>query len=309
MPRPVALPKAVPSRDKPEGASLGKLSMRRAFVLAACLAIAGPSAGTRAAEPVDLELVLTVDTSGSIDLEEAQLQRDGYLAALVDPRVIGAIRAGRRGRIAVAYVEWAGSRHAQVIADWALIHDGASARTFASAIARVPVITRPWTSISDAIDFATPLFNGNGFEGTRRVIDISGDGPNNSGRPVTVARDEAVAARITINGLAIINDRPGLFGGAPLPDLDLYYRHCVIGGARAFLVIAEDFGAFAAAIRRKLIIEIAGIAPAFRSFAYRADPTPPRLWPASTGRAPPPCDVGERRLRQRMRRNFFDLER
>ena len=278
--------------------SLRTLLAIPAWVLTLCLAWVGAPAVARAAQPVDLELVLAVDTSGSIDPEEARLQRDGYLAALVHPDVVRAIRSGRRGRIAATYVEWAGVSFERIIAPWAVIDGAASARAFAETIDRVPVSTMPWTSISALIDFAVPLFDANDVEGRRHVIDISGDGPNNRGRLVTGARDDAVAAGIAINGLAIINDRPGLYGGPPMPDLDLYYRACVIGGPRAFVVVAESFAAFAAAIRRKLIFEIAGHTP-----------EPARLWRTAADRQPPPCDIGERRMRRRMQDPFFNFDR
>lgn len=218
------------------------------------------------------------------------MQRQGYLAALVDPRVIAAIQSGRHGGVAIAYVEWAGWTYRRVIADWTLVHDQASARALTATIAAAPLQTGPWTSISGAIDFALPMFAANDFEGARRVIDISGDGPNNSGRSVTQARDEAVAAGVTINGLPIVNERPGRFGLRPVRDLDLYYEHCVIGGPRAFVVVADDFKAFAVAIRRKLIIEIAGGRPPTAGGAARAESRALRR--ASATAEAPRCEVG-----------------
>jgi len=206
--------------------------------------------------PVDLELILAVDVSRSIDQEEAKLQREGYIAALTHPRVIQAIRSGPQRRIALSYVEWAGVDFQQTLIGWSLIEDEGSARAFASKLAEAPIVARNWTSISGAIDYAARLFGTSGYEGTRRVIDISGDGRNNSGRPSDDARDEALAAGITINGLPIINDRPN-FGMPPERDLDLFYRDHVIGGPGAFLIVAEDFSSFANAILNKLIREIA----------------------------------------------------
>ena len=210
---------------------------------------------------VDLELVLAVDVSGSVDEVEANLQRRGYLAALVDPRVIRTIRAGPHRRIAVSYMEWAGADYQVTIAKWASIHDAKSARAFATAIAQVPVFSGPWTSISTAIDTAAAMFENNGYRGTRRVIDISGDGPNTRGRPVAQARDEAIGRGITIKGLPIINDRVNPWGGPPFADLDLYYDEFVVGGPGAFIIRATSFKNFAAAILSKLIKEIAA-APA-----------------------------------------------
>lgn len=244
-----------------------------------------------AAERVDLELVLAVDVSGSIDRDEARLQRDGYVAALTDPQVLAAIRGGLHGRIAVTYVEWAGYRHRRLIAEWHVIHDEASAGAFVARIAAAPIATGVSTSISGAIDFALPLFGAARIEGERRVIDISGDGPNNEGPDVTASRDAAVARGVTINGLPILNDRPNVAGFPMLDDLDAYFEACVIGGPGAFTVVAQGFEAFAAAIRRKLILEIAGL--------------PPRPAPMRVGFRPaayaPGCDVGERQLRDYLR--------
>ncbi|MBP2294691.1 DUF1194 domain-containing protein [Azospirillum rugosum] len=218
----------------------------------------------RAEEPVDLELVLAVDVSGSVDPEEARLQRDGYVGALTNPKVQAAIHGGPYGRISVAYVEWAGDSFQRIVVPWTMLSDPTSIETFASSVAEAPIASAQWTSISGAIDFCTRLFNDNGFEGTRRVIDVSGDGVNNRGRPVEWARDQAVAAGITINGLPILNDRPNPWGGSPTLDLDGYYRDHVIGGPGAFLVPAVNFEAFADAILAKLLLEISGRTPGAR---------------------------------------------
>jgi hypothetical protein len=220
--------------------------------------------------PVDLELVLAVDISGSVDEVEALLQREGYMAALRHPQVIDAIEGGMFGRIAVTYVEWAGDHYQRTMLDWSLLEGADSAFAFADALAESPLATAHWTSLSGAIDYAVPLFDNNGFEGFRRVIDISGDGHNNRGRPVEYARDEAVAAGITINGLPIVNDRPNPWGGRPALDLDLYYEHRVIGGPGAFIVVAEDYKAFASAILSKLLLEIAGDVPSARPIVASA---------------------------------------
>jgi Protein of unknown function (DUF1194) len=237
--------------------------MRRAiFRILLFLAAAGPAAGAaRAQTPVDLELVLAVDISGSIDPVEAEIQRRGYIDALTDPRVIGAIRSGILGRIGVTYVEWAGASYQQMVIGWREISDEASAHAFASELAEAPALTVSWTSLSGAIDFSARTFDGNGFEGTRRVIDISGDGHNNRGRPVTDARDEAVAAGIVINGLPILNERPNPWGGPPAYDLDRYFAENVIGGPGAFQIPARSFEDFGRAILSKLLLEIAGLPP------------------------------------------------
>ncbi|HZH27800.1 MAG TPA: DUF1194 domain-containing protein [Azospirillaceae bacterium] len=208
---------------------------------------------------VDVELALAVDVSGSVDEEEARLQREGYIAAITDPEVLDAIRGGTIGRIAVAYFEWSGDSYQRVVASWTLIQDEQSAGTFASTLAEAPYVTGRWTSLSGGIDFAATLMEGNGYEGLRRVIDVSGDGYNNSGRPVTMARDDAVARGITINGLPILNDRPNPWGGQPPMDLDKYFEENVIGGPGAFIVPARDFRDFGRAIRAKLIREIANL--------------------------------------------------
>lgn len=216
---------------------------------------------TRAQTPVDLELVLAVDISGSIDPVEAEIQRRGYIEALTDPRVIGAIRSGILGRIGITYVEWAGASYQQVVVGWREVSDEASAHAFASELAEAPALTVSWTSLSGAIDFGARTFGGNGFEGTRRVIDISGDGHNNRGRPVADARDDAVAAGIVINGLPILNDRPNPWGGPPAYDLEQYFAENVIGGPGAFQIPARSFEDFGRAILSKLLLEIAGLPP------------------------------------------------
>ena len=246
-----------------------RLLRRGALVIAGIGGLIGALGPSAVAEdlPVDLELVLAVDISGSVDEVEALLQREGYIAALRHPHVIEAIQSGMFGRIAVAYVEWAGDHYQRIMLDWTVIEDAAGAQGFADALAETPLMTAHWTSLSAAIDYAAPLFEGNGLEGFRRVIDISGDGYNNRGRPVERARDAAVAAGITINGLPIVNDRPNPWGGSPPRDLDLYFEQRVIGGPGAFIVVAEDYTAFASAILSKLLLEIAGDQPPPRALA------------------------------------------
>jgi hypothetical protein len=213
----------------------------------------------QAQQPVDLELVLAIDISGSVDEEEAALQREGYVSALTNPRVIAAMGGGPFGAIAVTYVEWAGEDYQRTVVPWTLIGNGEQAARFAEQIQAAPFASARWTSLSGAIDYSATLFDGNGFEGVRQVIDISGDGVNNRGRPPVLARDQAVEQGITINGLPILNDRPNPWGGAAPVDLDRYYEENVIGGPGAFYVAARDFDAFASAILAKLIREIAGL--------------------------------------------------
>ncbi len=231
----------------------------RAWSALALMALLAP-AGARSEEvPVDLELVLAVDVSGSVDNWEAQQQRDGYVSAIADPTVIRAIGSNFHGRIAVTYVEWSGSDQQQVLMPWRVIGNADDANGFASELAAKPVTRMMYTSISNAIDYSAPLFDENGYAGERRVIDISGDGPNNRGRPVEEARAAALARGITINGLPILNDRPQPWAG-PTPiemNLDRYYAEQVIGGPGSFIVVAEDFTAFKEAILTKLILEIA----------------------------------------------------
>lgn len=226
--------------------------MRRILVLLAFLFAASPAA----ALPVDLELILAVDVSRSIDADEARLQREGYVQALTDPRVIQAIQSGVHGRIALCYVEWAGIGLQFTLIDWTLIKDHASANAFASKLSEMPIQSHSRTSISGAIDYSVKLFGRNGYEGERLVIDVSGDGRNNDGRPAHLARNEAVAKGIVINGLPIVNDRP-TFGFPPDANLDVYYETDVIGGPGAFMVVARSFEQFGEAILSKLIREIA----------------------------------------------------
>jgi hypothetical protein len=215
-----------------------------------------PAWAQPAPEPVDVLLVLAVDVSRSIDEDEARLQREGYRNAVSDPRVVEAIRRGMIGALGLAYVEWAGFEFQRLVLPWTRIASQADADRWGGTLAEAPRTSLSWTSISGGIDFARRTLDEAPFEATRRVIDISGDGVNNSGRPVELARDEAVAAGIVINGLPIVNDRP-TFGRMPAIPLDQYFGQSVIGGPGAFLVVAADFDAFGTAVRRKLIREIA----------------------------------------------------
>ncbi len=219
-----------------------------------------PDLGAQTGEEVDLELVLAVDISGSVDAFEGQQQRTGYITAITHPSVINAIKSSYLGKIAVTYVEWADAYHQEQLVDWMVVSDEASARIFAAALASKPIQRGYRTSISHAIDFSTSLFDTNNYTGLRRVIDISGDGRNNRGRPLSQARTQAMARGITINGLPILNDRPQPWGpmGTPMDvQLDLYYNDNVIGGTGAFVVVAEGFEAFRDAILSKLVREIA----------------------------------------------------
>ena len=201
---------------------------------------------------VDVALVLAVDSSGSISEERLMMQIGGYIDALRHPLLIDAIRSGRRGRIGLTYVTWTDARRQEQVVPWHVIQDQSSAFAFANAIHDALRPLPGWTSISGAIDFCTGLLLGSGYIATRRVIDISGDGANNDGRPVTDARDAAVAAGVTINGLPIVELEP---------RLEEYYRENVIGGPDSFVVVAKNSSAFATAVLRKLLVEVAGIQP------------------------------------------------
>jgi hypothetical protein len=242
--------------------------IRWSAVAVACLLVVGSgwSSGPAAAEddlPVDLELVLAVDVSASIDAEGARQQREGYVAAIADPAVVQAIRANFHQRIAVAYVEWASAGYQRLISSWRVVADRGSAEGFAARLRAAPAFSARWTSIGGAIDFAASLFAGNGYAGERRVIDVSGDGPSNQGRAVTLAREAALAQGIVINGLPILNDRRQPFD-QPTPvelALDDYYRDRVVGGPGSFVIPVQDFRDFRRAILAKLVREIAAAPP------------------------------------------------
>lgn len=225
------------------------------LVLAIWALLAPARAG---AADVDLELVLAVDVSRSIDDDEFALQRQGYAKAFTHPSVLQAIQANPHRRIAVAFTEWAGADFQRMVVPWTVVSDEESGTLLAEAILKEPRSFWGWTSISGAIDHAMRVFATSSHTATRRVIDVSGDGVNNSGRLSSDARDEAIAAGVTINGLVIMNDRPtpGFFA-MPQPPLDEFYRNNVIGGPGAFVIAIDDFSTFAYAIINKLIKEIA----------------------------------------------------
>jgi len=210
------------------------------------------------AQDVDLELVLAVDVSSSVDPFEAELQRNGYIDALAHGDVVQAIVGGPYGRIAVTYVEYAGADYQATVIDWTLIRNLETASAFAGELAAAPIGSAPSTSISAMIDFAREAMSANVFRGLRRVIDISGDGPSSDGRPVWVARDEAVAAGIVINGLPILSSRPDPQGFSPSAGVARHYRRYVIGGAGAFAIEVSEYENFAAALVTKLVREIRG---------------------------------------------------
>ena len=210
---------------------------------------------------VDVELVLAVDVSMSMDMDEQRLQRQGYVAAFRDEALHKAIAAGTHARIAVTYMEWADAHIQAVVVPWTIIDSPAAAMAFADQLEATPISRARMTSISGALRIATGLIEQNNIQGTRRVIDISGDGPNNSGLPVKQMRDEVVARGIIINGLPIMlksTTRSGFFNVA---ELDLYYMDCVIGGAGSFVIPIRDRSEFITATRKKLLLEISDLAP------------------------------------------------
>jgi hypothetical protein len=259
---------------------------RRLAVVLAAIFVATAAAAAADDMPVDLELVLAVDVSGSMDEGERALQRDGYIGAFLHPEVIAAIGSGVYGRIAVTYLEWAGPRAQAVVIPWRPLDGQASAESFAAALKAAPTSHIHGTSISGALAFASTLFDGNGFAGARQAIDVSGDGPNNMGPPVVPVRDAVVARGVTINGLPLTlragSPWSAPYGGMAAGLLDTYYEDCVIGGPGAFFLSVRAPEQLADAIRRKLVLEIAG--------------RPPTLTPAQVVRRPPriDCLIGER---------------
>jgi hypothetical protein len=231
--------------------------MIRALLFAAMLlATAVPAA----AEDVDLALVLVTDVSRSIDDSEFALEKQGYATAFTNPAVLRAIRGGLLGRIAVAYVEFAGDGQTRTVLDWSTIHDAASAEAFVARLSAAPRSFSGRTAIGNGIDLGVQLLAESGMTATRRVIDVCGDGTNNAGRDVSAARDEAIRAGITVNGLAIINDHPVSWTFAhvqPPGGLPLYYRDYVTGGPGSFVIEVHDFRTFGEAMTRKLVNEIA----------------------------------------------------
>jgi hypothetical protein len=234
----------------------------KAVILAAAVLTALVAGTPARAENVDLLLVLAADVSRSIDDGEFNLQRKGYAAALSDPRVLHAITGGPNQSIALTFIEWSGSDEQKTVVDWSVVRDGEDAAVIAGQILAAPRSFLARTSISAAIDFSMERFAVAPATADRRVIDISGDGTSNAGRPITDARDEAIAKGVTINGLAIINTQasPGFTTHTQPPGgLPEYYRQNVIGGTGAFLLVVENFETFAEAMTRKLVSEIARV--------------------------------------------------
>jgi uncharacterized protein DUF1194 len=278
---------------------------RRQFRTAACAATVAVAASfavwatpqprfsdtSPSAMPVDVELVLAVDVSYSMDPDEQALQREGYVAALTSTEFLTALRHGMHGRIAVTYFDWAGAADQKIVVPWRLVDGPASAQALADEIARSPNRRAYRTSISGALSFAAPLFGSGGYRGIRRVIDVSGDGANNQGKLIVPTREEVLAQGITINGLPIMLKRPSP-ATLDIEDLDIYYEDCVIGGPGSFVIPIKERDKFKEATRQKLLLEVAGVMPAAPVVRVAADK--PRI----------SCTIGERLWEQRWGRGF-----
>ena len=273
-------------------ASLISIMAAGAGALLALGAMAAPRSAQPLADnsptavPVDVELVLAVDVSYSMDPEEQALQREGYIAGITSRDFMQALRSGQHGKVAVTYFEWAGPYDQKIVVPWRLIDGPEAADAFANELARAPYRRASRTSISGALSFAKPLFDGSGYRGFRRVVDVSGDGANNCGTFVTGARDDVLAAGMTINGLPIMLKRPNAFT-MDIDNLDIYYEDCVIGGPGAFVVPIREREQFKEATRTKLVLEIAGRAPQQRLVPVQA--RAPRI----------SCTIGEQMWRDR----------
>lgn len=249
-----------PGRDLWHPAPMKMLRGACGALVAALLVLTPPATPARADVDVDLELVLAVDISMSMDPEEQKLQREGYVEAFRDPNVILAIKGGgKRGRIAVTYIEWAGPQTQNIIVPWRVIDSRESAEAFAADLLRQPYSRRSMTSISSALLFAKDQFGKGGFRGGRQVIDVSGDGVNNSGAKMSVVRPQVLEAGIIINGLPILVKPTTTWTAWDGPDLDLYYANCVIGGSGAFSIPIHKNEDFAVATRQKILLEVAGV--------------------------------------------------
>ena len=275
--------------------SVGALFVAGAIVGGELAGVAAPSPKTRFADTkhnvpaVNVELVIAVDVSYSMDMDELAIQREGYAQAIVSKEFLQALRAVPGSKVAVTYFEWSMSGDDKIIVPWRVIDGPESADAVAAEIMKTPVRRGSSTSISGAINFAMRLFEENPYRGLRRVIDISGDGPNNDGAPVTGARDAAVEKGIIINGLPIMVKEPSL-STTDIENLDLYYQDCVIGGPGAFIIAINDREKFQEAIRTKLVLEVAGL-------------TPERgIVPAAEKEPRVPCLIGEKKWQERGRR-------
>lgn len=232
--------------------------MRRRSALVGSMAAMAVATTARAQTQVDLQLVLAVDVSRSIDEVEAELQRRGYIEALTNERVVDAILSGENRRIAVCYTEWAGAHFQTVVIDWTVIDSTGAAQRFAEKLAEAPRTSQSWTAVGAALAHAGQRFENAPFLAKRRVIDVSGDGRTNDGPPAEIVRDKLVSQGIVINGLPVMMNRSN-FGRPPDLTLDKYYEESVIGGPGSFLIVADNFGQFGRAVRTKLVREISGV--------------------------------------------------
>jgi hypothetical protein len=263
--------------------------------LAAAMLVGGDVAGLAAlgtaqfaqkSGEVDVELVLAVDVSYSMDLDELAVQREGYAQAMISSDFLQALKSGPHGKIAIAYFEWAAADDQKIIIPWRIVDGPESADAVAAEIMKAPLRRASRTSISGAINFGMQMFADNPYKGLRRVIDVSGDGPNNNGEPVLIARDAALQKGVVINGLPIMV-KAASYATMDIDNLDLYYEDCVIGGPGAFVVPIKERAKFKEAIRTKLILEVAEL---------RADA---EVIPAQARQARIPCNVGEQLWRER----------
>jgi hypothetical protein len=285
--------------------------LRRILIAAAAVAMAAGVAGDAGqglaagplhysdirpnAVPVDVELIIAVDVSYSMDPDEQALQREGYVQAITSHEFLGALREGANGKIAITYFEWAGQSDQKIIMPWRVIEGPESADAVAAEIAAAPYRRASRTSISGALTFAKPLFDDSGYRGLRRVIDVSGDGANNAGAPIVPVREDVLAAGITINGLPIMLKRPNP-GTMDIENLDIYYEDCVTGGPGSFVIPIRERTQFIEATRQKLVQEIAGVTPRSRVIPVSADQ--PRI----------SCTIGEKLWQERWGRRGFDFQ-
>jgi len=275
-------------------ASVGAVLIAGAMVGGDVAGIAAPSPKSRLADTehnlpsVNVELVIAVDVSYSMDMDELAIQREGYAQAIVSNDFLQALRAVPGSKVAMTYFEWSMSGDEKIIIPWRVIDGPESADAVAAEIMKTPVRRGSSTSISGAINFGVQLFEENPYRGLRRVIDISGDGPNNDGAPVTGARDAALAKGIIINGLPIMVKEPSSM--IDIENLDLYYEDCVIGGPGAFIMTIKDREKFQEAIRAKLVLEVAGLT------------SERRIVPAAEKEPRVPCLIGEKKWQERMAR-------
>jgi Protein of unknown function (DUF1194) len=267
--------------------SIGAVLIAGAVAAGGVAGIAAPNSGSQVpdardnAAAVDVELVLAVDVSYSMDMDELAIQREGYAQAIVSNEFLQALKSLPNGKISVTYFEWAASNDQKIIIPWRVIDGPETADAVASEILKTPIRRASRTSISGAINFAMPLFDEDPYHGSRRVIDISGDGPNNNGMPVTGARDAALAKGIVINGLPIMVKEPS-YSTMDIDNLDFYYEDCVIGGPGSFVVPIKDRDKFKEAIRSKLLLEVAGRTPERR------------IVPVAEKEPRVPCLIGEK---------------